>query len=300
MISEEKSYLCLIFILYVIDDLIDAFMGNLDIMGNFLKSAKSIIVVAAIGIVAFVLAGLMLYDANIGNLDLGFLISYIAPMSLMLLGVVLYNKLIVKSEEPIMCSIRGLSPTIHIWGLLLLVALTIVLSPLLRLLPASDSGVPSGIWAVVTLIFLAPTFEELIFRATIFSIMRSSCRPTFAALVSSLLFAAMHGGITIGIEAFFAGMIFSYAYILTQSILAPIILHIFNNTIAYVLIQFEYQELTIQDYIGALPSFNIIYAISLLITILGLTHIVVTYRRADRLIRDGKTLRDMAHKQAAE
>ena len=43
MISEEKSYLCSIFILYVIDDLIDAYMGNLGIMNNFLKSIKSAI-----------------------------------------------------------------------------------------------------------------------------------------------------------------------------------------------------------------------------------------------------------------
>ena len=294
MISEEKSYLCSIFILYVVDDLIDAYMGNLGIMNNFVKSVKSIIVVAAIGVAAFVLAGLILQYVGMGNADIQFLISYITPMALMLAAIVLYNRLVIKSNERVMCSVRGLNPTIHIWGLLLLSALAIVLSPLMRLLPSSESVVPSSIWAVITLIFVAPIIEELIFRAGIFSIMRGSCRPSLAALVSSLLFAAMHGEIAIGIEALFAGMIFSYAYILTQSILAPIILHIFNNIIAYVLIQFEYQEMTIQDYIGALSSFNIIYAISLLIIILGATHIVLTYRRADRLIAEGKTLKDMA------
>ena len=159
MISEEKSYLCSIFILYVIDDLIDAYMGNLGIMNNFLKSIKSIIVVAAIGVKAVVLAGLILQCVGMGNADTQFLISYITPMALMLVSIVLYNRLVIKSNERVMWSVRGLNPTIHIWGLLLLSALAIVLSPLMRLLPSTDGDIPSSLWAVVTLIFVAPVIE---------------------------------------------------------------------------------------------------------------------------------------------
>ncbi|MEE1168352.1 MAG: hypothetical protein UHS52_04950, partial [Alistipes sp.] len=75
-------------------------------MNNFLKSIKSIIVVAAIGIVAFVLAGLILQCVGMGNADTQFLISYITPMALMLAAIVLYNRLVIKSNERVMWSVR--------------------------------------------------------------------------------------------------------------------------------------------------------------------------------------------------
>lgn len=263
-------------------------------MSNLVKCFRDIIAVAAIGVVAFLLAGLVLQVVYIADTDIRFLVSYVVPMVLMLIGVMLYNMLVIKSKERMMWSVRGLNPMVHIWGLVLLVALAIVLAPLMRLLPSIESVVPSSVWAVVTVIFIAPIVEELIFRAGVFSVLSNTCRPTVAAIVSSLLFGVMHGEVAVAIEAFFAGMIFSYAYIFTQSIFAPIILHIFNNIIAYLLLQLSYQDKSINDYIGALESFDIIYAISLLILVLGVVHVVVVYRRADRFIKQGKTLRDMA------
>lgn len=267
-------------------------------MSKLLKCVRDIIVVAAIGVVAFLLAGVIVEAVNVANADVRFLVSYITPMLLMLSGVVLYSRVLIKPDERTLWSPRGLSPTVHIWGLLLLVALAVVLSPLMRLLPAHQTDIPSGVWAVVTLVVVAPIVEELIFRGGVFTIMRGTCRPTMAAMISALLFGIMHGQVAIAIEAFLAGVVFSYSYILTQSIFAPIVLHIFNNVIAYVLLQFTYQDCTISDFIGALPSFDIIYGISLLILILGIVHITITYRRADKLIKEGKTLRDIAPKKS--
>lgn len=262
-------------------------------MSKLLKCVCDIVAVAAIGVVAMLLAGVVVQAIDISNVDIRFLVSYATPMLLMLTGVVLYNRFVKKAEETTLWGPRGFSPTVHMWGLLLLVALAIVLSPLMRLLPAHQQDIPSGVWTVVTLVFIAPVVEELIFRGGVFSIMRGTCSPTLAAVISALLFGVMHGQVAIAIEAFLAGVVFSYAYILTQSIFAPIILHIFNNVIAYVLLQFIYQDYTISDFIGALPSFNIIYCIMLMVIILGVVHICITYRRADKLIKEGKTLRDM-------
>jgi membrane protease YdiL (CAAX protease family) len=259
-------------------------------MKNLIRSFRDIIFVALIGIVAFAASGMLLGVVSIGNPDVRFIVSYSTPITLMLIGVAMYDWLACGRRQPTMLRLRGLSPLVHIWGLVLLMALAVVLMPLLSVLPQRAVEVPTGVWAVVTLIFVAPVLEELLFRAKVFSVMRYTCSPTLAAMVSAAIFAAMHGQVGVAIEAFCAGMIFSYAYILTGSIFAPIILHIFNNIIAFVLLQFMYQERSIEDYLQALPSFNIIYVISLVVLLLGVVHITLTYLRADRRVRNGEPL----------
>ncbi len=255
-------------------------------MLKMVKTIKNIIFVALIGVVAFVLSGLLL--GLFGGLDddLRFVVTYSMPIVLMLIGVSIYDIVECHRPQRVMWGIRGLNPAMHLWGLILLVTLSVVLSPLMRLLPANDADVPSSLWAVVTMIFIAPLFEEILFRGKLFSVLRATLSPTLSALVVSAIFALMHGFSGVTIEAFFAGMIFSYAYLATGSIFAPVILHVFNNVIAYVLVQFEYQERTIVDYIGDLPSFDIIYAISLLVLIIGVVFIVRTFYRADRNARN--------------
>lgn len=270
----------------------------MDIMNKLLRSFRDIVFIALIGIIAFAVSGFVLGMVDIADADVRFLVSYAAPILLMLIGVAIYDGLACGRHEPTMCRLRGFSPLIHIWGLILLLALAVVLMPLMAILPQQDVIVPTGVWAVVTVIIVAPVLEEILFRGKVFSVMRYTCRPSLAAMVSAAIFAALHGHIGIAIEAFCAGMIFSYAYILTGSIFAPIILHIFNNIIAFVLAQFMYQERSIEDYLVALPSFNIIYVISLAVLILGLVHIVITYVRADRRVRNGEPLDIVAAERA--
>lgn len=271
-------------------------------MNRLLKCFGSIVVVAMLGIAAFMLSSKILHSVDISELigvanpDVEFLAAYLLPILLMLTGVVLFNRVVLRPKERTMWSIRGFNPLVHLWCLALLVALAVALSPLMRLLPASGRVVPTSLWAVVTMTVVAPVMEEILFRGNIFSVMRASCSPTLAAVISSALFAAMHGETAVAIEAFFAGMIFSCAYILTRSIFAPIILHILNNIVAYVLLNFTYQEKSIRDYIGALSSFDMIYAISLGVLILGLVYIVYVYYRADRGVKQGKLLRDVMKK----
>ena len=258
-------------------------------MNKLLKSFPDIVFIALIGIIAFAVSGSVLGMVNIADSDVRFLVSYSAPILLMLIGVALYDRLACGRRQPPMAKLRGFSPLMHIWGLILLLALAVVLMPLMSILPQQDVVVPTGVWAVVTMIIVAPVLEEILFRGKVFSVMRYTCRPSLAAMVSAAIFAALHGHIGIAIEAFCAGMIFSYAYILTSSIFAPIILHIFNNIIAFVLAQLMYQDRSLEDYLVALPSFNIIYVISLVILLLGVVHIVLTYARADRRARVGET-----------
>lgn len=259
---------------------------NGKIMERITKTITSIIFIVLMALVAFPLSGMLVSMFDGMDEGLRYVVSYSLPMLLMLMGVVIYDRVVCHTPQALMWSIRGFNPTMHLWCVVLLIALSVVLSPLMRLLPTSEVSIESSVWVVVTLIFVAPILEEILFRAKVFSVLRRRLLPTLSAVVASAIFALMHGFTGVAIEAFFAGMIFSYAYIATSSIFAPIILHIFNNVIAYVLLEFTYQERTIVDYIGALKSFDIIYATSLLITILGLVFIVRQYRRADKIARE--------------
>ena len=262
-------------------------------MEKITKTIANVIFVTLIAIVAYLLSGLLIGQFGEIDSDIKYVVSYSTPMLLMLLGVVIYDRVVCKRAQRTMWSIRGFNPSMILWGVLLLVSLSIVLSPLMRLLPTATPFVETEVWAVVTVICIAPIIEEVLFRAKIFSLFRSTLSPTLSAVVTSAIFALMHGFTGVAIEAFLAGMIFSYAYIATGSIFAPIILHIFNNVMAFVMMQFMYQERTISDYIGALESFDIIYAVALLITIIGLIAIVRKYRLADRVVREGGTLSNL-------
>lgn len=266
-------------------------------MEKITKTIANVIFVTLVAIVAYLLSGLLIgLFGDIGS-DLRYVVSYSMPMLLMLIGVTIYDRVVCKRTQRTMWSTRGFNPSVILWGVLLLVSLSVVLSPIMRLLPKSDPLVESEVWAVVTVICIAPIFEEILFRAKIFSVFRSTLSPTLSAVVTSAIFALMHGFTGVAIEAFLAGMIFSYVYIATSSIFAPIILHVFNNVIAFVMLQFMYQERTISDYIGALESFDIIYAVALLITIIGLIAIVRKYRLADRVVREGGTLGNLSLKE---
>lgn len=254
-------------------------------MTALIKTFKNVIFIALIGIISFVISGVILKLFVGIDADLRIIVSYSVPIILMLIGVTIYDRLACRRVQPTMWSIRGLDPMRMLCNVLLLVSVSIVLSPLMRLLPAVNQDVPNGVWAVVTMVFVAPIFEELLFRSKVFSIFRSYLSPSLSAVMTSAIFAAMHGELAVAIEAFIAGMIFSYAYIASKSILAPMMLHIFNNIIAYVLINFEYQDRTIVDYIGALQFFDIIYAISFIIMIIGFIMLFTTFRRSDRIAR---------------
>lgn len=266
-------------------------------MEKITKTIANVIFVTLVAIVAYLLSGLLIGQFGEIDSDIKYVVSYSMPMLLMLIGVTIYDRVVCKRTQRTMWSIRGFNPSMILWGVLLLVSLSIVLSPLMRLLPTATPFVETEVWAVVTVICIAPIFEEILFRAKIFSVFRSTLSPTLSAVVTSAIFALMHGFTGVAIEAFLAGMIFSYVYIATSSIFAPIILHVFNNVIAFVMMQFMYQERTISDYIGALESFDIIYAVALLITIIGLIAIVRKYRLADRVVREGGTLGNLSLKE---
>lgn len=93
----------------------------------------------------------------------------------------------------------------------------------------SNSLVLTG--GLLASILISPISEELIFRGVILNRLKIFLPATFAILVSSLLFAALHtyGAI---ISAFVFAMCMAILYIKTDNIFVPIFAHFLNNLLA--------------------------------------------------------------------
>lgn len=82
---------------------------------------------------------------------------------------------------------------------------------------------------IFTVSFIVPVSEELIFRGVIFGHLRRAFRPWIAVILCAVSFGIMHGvSIHIG-YALVCGFIIAACYHLTDSIVAPILLHMVFN-----------------------------------------------------------------------
>ena len=94
-----------------------------------------------------------------------------------------------------------------------------------------EGGLGSTAIFLVTLIVLGPLFEELVFRGAVFKVLKRF-GIGFAMVISSLLFALMHGTLSQIIVTFFIGMILSYLVYRSNSILPSVLVHSANNLFA--------------------------------------------------------------------
>ena len=82
---------------------------------------------------------------------------------------------------------------------------------------------------VITLCFVVPVTEEMTFRGVIFGQLRKGFGPWVSVIISALFFGIMHGiSVHIG-YAIACGLIIAACYHLTDSLIAPVILHMVFN-----------------------------------------------------------------------
>ena len=91
---------------------------------------------------------------------------------------------------------------------------------------------------IVVVCFIVPVAEEMIFRGVVFGYLRKGFGPVASVLLCAVGFGIMHG-ITIHIGyALACGIIIATCYYLTDSLIAPILLHmlfnVFGSGVAYV------------------------------------------------------------------
>lgn len=83
----------------------------------------------------------------------------------------------------------------------------------------------------------APIIEELLFRGVLFRVLRKWIAFPWAMILSAVIFGAYHGNLVQFVYAGLCGVLLAYLYEKYNSILAPIMSHMFMNTVAIVFTQ---------------------------------------------------------------
>lgn len=93
--------------------------------------------------------------------------------------------------------------------------------------------------AILSSGIIGPILEEMLFRYVFLNRLRNFFTMRNAILLSSLVFALLHGNIITMIYAFIMGFIFAYVYVKYDNIKVSIMCHISANTIVIFLTSFN-------------------------------------------------------------
>lgn len=190
-------------------------------------------------------------------------LSFFIAMSLTLGGFLFYRRRRGGPRIIARFSVRGLDPALLLWGLLLIVATSVVLEPLLNVLPEIPNVYGRGFWALLTLVVMAPLFEEVIFRGVVLESTRARYGVPAAWLISALVFGIAHVHPAVAVNALVMGLVLGFIYIRSDSLWATVILHAINNGFAYVLLMMGLQNGMLIDLIGNRTLYTVIYILAL-------------------------------------
>jgi len=84
---------------------------------------------------------------------------------------------------------------------------------------------------ILSVVIIAPIYEEVIFRGILLKGMARRMNPKLALVVSALFFAVLHLNIPQGINAFLLGLVIGAIYLGTGSIYLSILAHLVNNSV---------------------------------------------------------------------
>lgn len=180
-------------------------------------------------------AALTIPDMNVSVLLIGGELLLLIPV--WWLGIRKYNlswnSLGLRSFKPEMlalgCGFMVLSWALNVVYSLFLSIFSLTIQPDFSLLFTDTS---SALGVMIGGAIVAPVVEEIIFRGFIFASLRERFGWKMSALVSSLLFAAIHFQLTAFLPIVILGLIFAYLYERSGSIWPAIIMHLTSNAIA--------------------------------------------------------------------
>lgn len=180
-------------------------------------------------------AALTIPDMNVSVLLIGGELLLLIPV--WWLGIRKYNlswnSLGLRSFKPEMlalgCGFMVLSWALNVVYSLFLSIFSLTIQPDFSLLFTDTS---SALGVMIGGAIVAPVVEEIIFRGFIFAGLRERFGWKMSALVSSLLFAAIHFQLTAFLPIVILGLIFAYLYERSGSIWPAIIMHLTSNAIA--------------------------------------------------------------------
>ncbi len=120
------------------------------------------------------------------------------------------------------------------------IGMAVVLNMLIFLFNLNNEMADLNIYlAILSSGIIGPILEEILFRYVFLNRLRNFFTTRNAILLSSLVFALLHGDIITMIYAFIMGFIFAYVYVKYDNIKVGIMCHISANTIVIFLTSFN-------------------------------------------------------------
>ncbi len=262
-------------------------------MKRFLKSVGLVIMfVLLFAVTTLVVGAPVTFLTSDMSADVSLMLVYFCSMLAVYGITLLIERLVFKGLNIVNNSRAGFDPVSLLLGVLLIISVSVVLLPLEGVISSDSRTFPEGVGTLITVVLLAPIFEEMIFRARLYNILSRNTSPFVSASLSAVAFGVVHMEPIVVIEALIVGVIFSYFYLSKRSIFSPILLHMFNNALAYALIVLSYDGESLSDIVGSGRMSLIIYMVCAAIVLLGAVVIIRFYIMEKRRTR-GVECQDM-------
>lgn len=225
---------------------------------SFEPRFSDLLLTGVLALVLFVvpigLYGLLIGDVpyfGLGELTQGAVLAAVALEAAALIGAI---QIAVLWRRGIGWRAFGLRPVPRRWltgaafvglGCVLLLAMIVAGIQLALDLPVTNpqAGViaPEGFsWTGLLLMlplggFAVPMAEELVFRGLLYRWLRRRASVAISALVSALLFGAVHGQLVVVVGGFVVGVVLALAYERSGSLWPPIVIHAVQNSVSILL-----------------------------------------------------------------
>lgn len=242
--------------------------------------------------VFFLSAGLMaaiLLMAGISQSGFGLFVAYVGQFVLTIgYTVFLVRGRTGKLSHILHFTFRGFDPKVILWGLLLMLALTVVIEPVINLFPPEwydwvGDRLKQGGWALTTAVVAAPICEEVLFRGLIQGSTVRKWGPWLGILIASAIFGVIHIIPQQIVAGFLLGTVIGFVYYRTRSLLAAIVLHLINNALSAFLSLFEPAEgpsPTLRQMIDNDTMYTIVFIVSAGLLILSLIQVIGMVRKS--------------------
>ena len=202
---------------------------------KIILSAKELIITYILSYIIIIISCLLYHIFTKGNLEhfINTICSYILIIYYIIIIYYLYQKN--KQKEPHL-SKKSYFPLIYL-GISVATFLNMIIFKLNP--PTESKSQISVLTAFVSSGIIGPIYEELTFRYIFLNKLKSFNSSKKAILINSIIFALIHLSPVKIIYAFILGLTINIAYEKYKNILAPILIHIFANSIVLLLNEYN-------------------------------------------------------------
>lgn len=226
--------------------------------------------------------------------------GYLIQFGVTFVYAVMQKRFRAPGDKPLLhFSFKNVDPAITLWGLIIVVAVSIVIEPLLRFFPETYMDSLSklmgrGGWMLITVLLVAPLLEEALFRGMIQESLTTKYGGWRGILIASFIFGVIHINPPQALNAFLVGIILGYIYYRTRSLIPVILIHAVNNAIAYFSWILAGERLaSTEELVGNGTVYTVIYTIACVILLIACFSIV-------RVLGEDKKTKEAAERAALE